>query len=556
MGNKIISDIQRDIGNIDISQLALANHFDVQDVLDHELCANYMLYGLNELLTNFNLTIKTAINTRASISDANVFCCEYDLNDTKYDFIFDTNTNEIYFSANDKNFASIKAFIVCLIHILILKSSVDDLEETLSSLSKFQTKDPSELTGMLKNLAGIFYDTLTDIADVSPRSMNSLSWHPIALNVVQPTIISNKISAYSFFTAGEIDYNIQDSIFNRFTIGGVSHAKKVAEFEKRDFTIDPEHEFTKLEKERIENNKLVAGYVPTENDKELVERIYTSIKNKGRAPAIFLYGESGTGKSEKGKYFSEKLGIPYTFFCCSATTNESDMRGKPQGLGTVGGLTKFLKNAIKTIWNKDVKITKAQEADEITYTLTEIVLACKYGWIIEIQEPTLIVNAGTLGFLNCVLDDNRTLILPNGEQIPVHPNTTFIFTTNLSYEGCNLLNNSLLSRMDYVIHVDSPSFNEQVNRVISVTGFKGKKEEIELLIRAVNEIRNIISQNEITQGICDLRSAIACTLDYMNNGEESWRKSARLTIEDKAILEQGFSEQVKLKLDTILGEEI
>ena len=109
--------------------------------------------------------------------------------------------------------------------------------------------------------------------------------------------------------------------------------------------------------------------------------------------------------------------------------------------------------------------------------------------------------------------------------------------------------------MDYVVKVERPSVEEQIDRVVSVTGYKGNRDDVRNVIRAVTEINNIIADNEITQGICDLRCAIACVKDFMNNDEESWRQSARLTIEDKAILEPGFKEEITLKLDTILGDE-
>lgn len=310
-------------------------------------------------------------------------------------------------------------------------------------------------------------------------------------------------------------------------------------------------EYNEFEKERLENNKLVDGYVPTSEDVAFVKRIYNAITELHRAPSFFFYGPSGTGKSEKGKYFSSVLGLPYTFICCSAMTNEADFRGRPKALGNNGTLIEFGRRLVSSLCGKKIK-TEDIASTKIEYTLTELILACRYGWIIEIQEPTLIVNAGTLGFLNCVLDNNRTLILPDGSQIAIHPNTVFIFTTNLDYEGCNPLNNSLLSRIDYVKKIDSPTLEEQVKRVAEVTKYQNI-DNITKVVKCINELKIMMQDQDVTQGIADLRAAIDCINDCKVNGC-SIRESARYTIEDKVCLEDGYAEDIKLKIDSILGE--
>lgn len=226
------------------------------------------------------------------------------------------------------------------------------------------------------------------------------------------------------------------------------------------------------------------------------------------------------------------------------------MRGKPNKLSQNGAIIKFCNRLVKNFWNRTIE-TSDIDSDEIQYSNTELVLACKYGWIIEIQEAAHIIDAGTLGFLNCTLDTNRVLTLPNGEQIKLHPNTTFIFTSNVEYEGCNPFNLSLLSRMCYTRRFDAMSINDQIDRVMSVTNYKNR-DDVRRVIQAIRELNNIIADNDITQGICDMRSAINCITDYQLCGG-SLRDSARLTIEDKVSLESGYEEEIRLKLDSILG---
>ena len=527
----------------------LSNYIDVDNIENSELCADYMLFALHGIVLNVNVSIKTAINKNLTSTTSNFYCMEVSHNNILNDFAIDWGNMETYFNTTTlTNKDAIYNWLLAFTLSVAIRMGFEDYIKTWDSMND------NERNTKTIDFAQNFYNSLEILSPQAIRSNNSAPWGFFDLSTAVPSF-ANNIKAYSYLIAGDLDHNVNSSIFEHFLVSRASNIVVNSSFNENDFIIDSERVYNDFEKERINNNKLIKGYVATENDKEILKRIFNSIKHENRGPAIFYYGESGAGKSEKGKYFAKKLGLPYTFICCSATTNESDLRGKPQSLGTNGGIISFLKKVIKNLWDRDIEISKSQECDEITYSLTELVLACKYGWVIEIQEPTLIVNAGTLGFLNCVLDNNRTLILPNGEQVKVHPNTTFIFTTNLLYEGCNLLNNSLLSRMDYVVEVNRPTTEEQFARVKSVTGYTGNDSDIKKVIQAVNEINEIIKDNEITQGICDLRCAISCVIDYMNNGEESWRQSARLTIEDKAILEPGFKETVHEKLNSIFGDE-
>ena len=319
------------------------------------------------------------------------------------------------------------------------------------------------------------------------------------------------------------------------------------------YILDEDRAFNEFEEQRLQNNTLAEGYIPTKKAKAMVSRCYNYIKNKKVAPSFFLYGPSGTGKSEFGKYLAKELGLPYTFVCCSAMTTESDLRGKPQNINSNGQIVSFLKRVVKSLWSKNIDTSDIDDT-KIQYSLTELVLACKYGWVLEIQEASLILNQGSLGFLNCLLDDNRTLILPNGENIKIHPNTVFIFTSNVNYEGCNPLNNALLSRINYVSKINPPTEDEQVERIKSVTGCNDTS-GIRKVVKAVSEIQSIIKDAGLTQGISDLRCAISCVEDKMFNNT-TWRQAAEATIQDKAVLEDDMEdcvEAIKIKLDTYFG---
>lgn len=474
-------------------------------------------------------TINVSLAKGSTVLSPDVYYIEVEKVNDKVCFIFDYkdgNPNKIFgtlpFNGNSNTNIM---YVAALYAITLCKEGVESVNDITSSLLI------DEMTSILlkccqqKTLWNLFSLTLP-----SPYMQNDSLPEPI-LGVLKGEFVK-----------------AEDVIFKEFKTTSES---PVNPNEIEYHLLDENRIYNTMEEERIANNKLVEGYVPTTEDKLYAKRIYNYIKEIGHAPSFFFYGPAGTGKSEKGKYFAKVLGLPYTFICCSAMTNESDLRGKPQNVNSSGNLVKFFKDTVKALWKKDID-TRGYDDNKIQYSLTELVLACKYGWVIEIQEPSLIVNAGTLGFLNCVLDTNRTLILPDGSEIKVHPNTVFIFTTNLNYEGCNLMNNALLSRIGYVKRVDMPTLEEQTERIVSVTGFKGPKGEILQLLKAIKEINHMMKEDGITQGVCDLRCAIECVRDHMLNNC-SWRESAHLTIEDKAILEDGFENQVRLKLDSYFG---
>lgn len=109
------------------------------------------------------------------------------------------------------------------------------------------------------------------------------------------------------------------------------------------------------------------------------------------------------------------------------------------------------------------------------YVDTPLVEAIRYGYILEIQEPTVIANPGVLVGLNSLLDRCNSVYLPNGETIHRHPDTTIVITTNNDYAGCKQMNQSVISRMNLVIDLDEPDEDTQVERAMAVTRMQGCK---------------------------------------------------------------------------------
>ena len=79
---------------------------------------------------------------------------------------------------------------------------------------------------------------------------------------------------------------------------------------------------------------------------------------------------------------------------------------------------------------------------------SEIVRAMEKGYLLEIQEPTVIRDASVLVALNSALEQNGMLNLPTG-VVRRHPDCVVIITTNRNYQGNRPLNESLRDRMQH-----------------------------------------------------------------------------------------------------------
>ena len=102
------------------------------------------------------------------------------------------------------------------------------------------------------------------------------------------------------------------------------------------------------------------------------------------------------------------------------------------------------------------------------YVETDFIKALKHGYVIEIQEPSTIVQPGVLVGLNSLLEQSGSITLPTGEVIQRHPDAVVVVTTNISYEGCRGMNQSVLDRMSLVRDVELPTPEVMAQRAMSV----------------------------------------------------------------------------------------
>lgn len=299
---------------------------------------------------------------------------------------------------------------------------------------------------------------------------------------------------------------------------------------------------------------------------------------------FLLRGPAGTGKTEGAKAVASGLHLPYRCLTCSANTEVFDLLG--QILPDVDGKRTALERQYPSF--QDIMLDPASAYEKLTgtydenvtedqvykqlidtifdemheyyasktsqqhfrYVDTPLVEAIRNGYLIEIQEPTVIANPGVLVGLNSLMDRCNSVFLPNGETVQRHPDMVIVVTTNNDYAGCKPLNQSVISRMSVLIDLMEPDEETLVERVLGVTGCKEKK-TVQTMARIVHSISEYCRENLITDGCCGVRELISWVQSYMVCGDI--RESAHYTILPSATADAISRAEVEEScLDTVL----
>lgn len=283
---------------------------------------------------------------------------------------------------------------------------------------------------------------------------------------------------------------------------------------------------------------------------------------------FLLRGPAGTGKTMGAKAIAAGLGLPYVKYTCSAGTEIFDFIGQVlprfdggstgnaeldrerEALMAMGGINYANVAALLHLPGVDDidydpagvyrKLTEREKPDataqecmtimmdlvaekikalskqaetpqsnapSYTYEETDFIKALKNGYVVEIQEPTTIVQPGVMVGLNSLLEQEGCITLPTGEVIRRHPDAVVVVTTNISYEGCRGMNQSTIDRMSLVRDIELPSPEVMVQRAMSVTG---ATDEILVgkMVDVVNTMEDYCRKNSITDGAVGMRSLI------------------------------------------------
>lgn len=332
---------------------------------------------------------------------------------------------------------------------------------------------------------------------------------------------------------------------------------------------------------------------------EVVDICQHAQKTTGRPMQMrnfLLRGPAGTGKTMGAKAIAAGLGLPYMKYTCSANTEIFDFTGmifpetdavstgsseldrEREILKSMGGISyanvaKLLRlpdlddmdydpagvyQALTGVENLAAtvqdcmsvvleKVTEKVQAlskraenrqssgQNYTYVETDFVKALKHGYLVEVQEPSTIIQPGVLVGLNSLLEQEGSITLPTGEIIRRHPDTVVIVTTNVSYEGCRQMNQSVVDRMSLVKDIELPEPEVMVQRAMAVTGCADEY-LVSQMVQVVNDMANYCRKNSITDGACGMRSLIDWVISAEISGDPYL--SAKYTVISKATADE------------------
>ena len=154
----------------------------------------------------------------------------------------------------------------------------------------------------------------------------------------------------------------------------------------------------------------------------------------------------------------------------------------------------------------------------------------------------MITQPGVLVGLNSLLEQNGSITLPTGEIIQRHPDTVVVVTTNISYEGCRTLNQSVTDRMSLVEDIELPSPEIMAQRAMAVTGATDEY-QVTQMVEVVNTMSEYMRKNGITDGTCGMRSLIDWIISAEITGDVY--RSALSTVISKASTDEDDREALK-----------
>lgn len=332
---------------------------------------------------------------------------------------------------------------------------------------------------------------------------------------------------------------------------------------------------------------------------EVVDICKHAQKTTGRPMQMrnfLLRGPAGTGKTMGAKAIAAGLGLPYMKYTCSANTEifdftgmifpetdavstgspeldrereilksmggisyanvaklmrlpdlddmDYDTAGVYQALTGVENLAATVQDCMSVVLEKVTEKVQAlskraenrqSSGQNYTYVETDFVKALKHGYLVEVQEPSTIIQPGVLVGLNSLLEQEGSITLPTGEIIRRHPDTVVIVTTNVSYEGCRSMNQSVVDRMSLVKDIELPEPEVMVQRAMAVTGCADEY-LVSQMVQVVNDMADYCRKNSITDGACGMRSLIDWVISAEISGDPYL--SAKYTVISKATADE------------------
>ena len=384
--------------------------------------------------------------------------------------------------------------------------------------------------------------------------------------------------------------------------GAVTYKKAAATVDPLDFVGKYRlHPRTLSPLEQLQVPKLPSWYIIPQEIVQICRHAQETTGKPTQMRNFLLRGPAGTGKTMGAKAVAAGLGLPYKKYTCNANTEIYDLLGQlfpdsaasstgdaeldreNEELKAMGGpsyanvaklmnlpdlddldydpagvyqaLTGLEKDdataqdcmalILDRVTAKVQALSRREQSSHVTggqtftYTQTDFLDALKNGYVIELQEPTTIAQPGVMVGLNSLLEQNGFITLPTGEIIERHPDAVVIITTNISYEGCRGMNQSIIDRMSLVQDIELPAPEVMVQRAMSVTGATDEY-QVSQMVQVVNDMSDYCRKNSITDGSVGMRSLLDWIVSAEITGDPY--QSALYTVISKATADEADRE--------------
>jgi len=259
---------------------------------------------------------------------------------------------------------------------------------------------------------------------------------------------------------------------------------------------------------------------------------------------FMITGNAGTGKTTDAQMVAQILGVPYFALNCGPETDESTLvagiypnsRKRTEDRIKFPSLQEFVTDPMQALeevaHTRKEGITKSEAFRELLDAVyqsgyqkaknegdfvmqeSEIIKGCRMPSVIEIMEASLIVEPGTLGKLNRLLDDSRKMDLLYGEVVERHPNAIIIITTNLNYVANREFDFSVVSRMNKVQHRKDLTEQQLAERAMFRTGCKDM-EVLKQMAKVMKRLDAVVKEEFGKVGLCGYREYENWVYEYM-----------------------------------------
>lgn len=270
--------------------------------------------------------------------------------------------------------------------------------------------------------------------------------------------------------------------------------------------LSPERILTEEERNMVWHKP--KSHIESEQERRITREVFNNWNSKEmKIQTILLEGDAGSGKTQLAKALSANLGLPYTKITCFSDMDKSDVLG-----------------AILPVVSDDEEDMESEttESEAIAYDYypSEIVRAFENGYLLEIQEPTVIRDAAVLMALNAALEPDGVINLPT-RTVKRHPDFMTVITTNRGYNGCRPLNEALRDRVQHAERMDLPTIEVMVARGKGKVNPEALGDEsdamIHLMATTIRILDEVAKANAI-KGVAGMRSFFYW-LDSVARGE-------------------------------------